>query len=574
MEHPNKQVTAVGSLRISSRKQGLQGDSIEDQKEQILFKAKALGLSENNFKFIRLVESGTKKEQPFSEVVEFCRDNPNINSVFIKSIDRNTRGGAGVYLGLKEQLSSLDVTLIDVHGVIGNEKVNTLAHLNLEYSWSVYNPTRMNELLTAERAKDEARDILTRLIGAQAHYEMLGYSARPAQFGLKNQKIDTIHGRRSIPIPYPPEAKWILKMYRMLIEGQLSDKEICAELNSLGYKSRKRRLYDKTDRSKVIGYSGEKPLTPKQLHRYVRNPIYAGIKIGKWTEGKPIKGPFEGLVSINNFNLANRGKITIHKENDQIFLYKGQLPEWQKLKTRHNPLYAYKDYVMCPYCKKPPLGSAPRGKSGKYHPTIHCQRGKHKYFGVNLKKFEATIETFIESIHFSEGAIKQFTDIFTQEWEKRKEGAAETSIELANRLVAIEQEIRGLKEKIKVLESTETIRLFEQDVENLSEERAKLINRRNKERDNEVNVQIALNYVAYYMEHLHELLLDGEDKPKKARLFGLLFETPPTYFDLIDGTPNLSRIFKLNEGYGNDKSHMAHPEGLGNMSFVCNSLRA
>ena len=51
--------------------------------------------------------------------------------------------------------------------------------------------------------------------------------------------------------------------------------------------------------------------------------------------------------------------------------------------------------------------------------------------------------------------------------------------------------------------------------------------------------------IKYYLEHIEELLLDRSKPLKGAEYFSLVFNTPPTYQDLVSGTPNLAPIFAL-----------------------------
>ncbi len=153
----------IGSLRVSSSKQGLIGDSPEDQKKQIEIRAKSLGVKV--IKYFKFIESASGVIQPNQKAIDFCKENQGkIKYFFIKSIDRFTRGGAYFYEHLKMQLVKYGIQLVDVYGVIGTQNVNTLEDLGIEYNWSVFSPTRTSELLEAERSKNEIRDILTRMI--------------------------------------------------------------------------------------------------------------------------------------------------------------------------------------------------------------------------------------------------------------------------------------------------------------------------------------------------------------------------------------------------------------------------
>ena len=310
-------LNAIAAIRVSSVKQGLQGDSPEDQKQQIERFAKARNIRIK--KFFVFLESASKEEQPIQEAIDYCKDGKNDIQLFIiKSIDRFTRGGSYSYDHLKMQLDRSGVNLVDIYGVIGTQKVNTLDHLGVEYSWSTYNPTKKAEMLEAERAKDEMRDIMTRMLGAEIRYVRMGYSVRQPPFGYKNEKIETEHGKRNIYVPHEVESKWIRKMFRMRAKGNMSDKEIVDRLNGLGFKTRKLYKRDPNNKTRIVGQRGEKKLTVKQFDRYIKKPIYAGVNTEKWTNGVPVDCKFMGLVSIELFNKANRGRLTIKKKNGNV----------------------------------------------------------------------------------------------------------------------------------------------------------------------------------------------------------------------------------------------------------------
>ena len=77
-------------------------------------------------------------------------------------------------------------------------------------------------------------------------------------------------------------------------------------------------MRSKHDRTKVVTKCGGGPLTVKQFQRMISNPIYAGVNTEKWTGGKPVQCAFGGLVSIEQFNRANKGKKLITKDEGVI----------------------------------------------------------------------------------------------------------------------------------------------------------------------------------------------------------------------------------------------------------------
>ena len=217
-------IYACAALRVSSTKQGLEGESNKDQRNQIEKYIYSIGLSmgcqikiKQWFEFVESA-SGGLDVQPILKAIEYCKTQDGvIKFLVVKSLDRLTRGGSTTYSLLKMQLARYGVEIIDTYGVVGHQKINTLEHLDVEYKWSIYNPTAKTELLEAERSKDEVRDILTRMIGAEIRYTRLGYPMGQPRFGYRYEKFDTEHGKRSIPISHPIESQWIIKMFIYLI---------------------------------------------------------------------------------------------------------------------------------------------------------------------------------------------------------------------------------------------------------------------------------------------------------------------------------------------------------------------
>ena len=235
-------------------------------KEQIERYAEARGL--NIKKYFVFLESASKDQQPMQEVVDYCKKpRNNIQQFIIKSIDRFTRGGSYFYDDLKMQLDGCNVALVDIYGVISSQKVNTLEHLGFEYKWSNYSPSKKTEILEAERAKDELRDIMSRMIGAEIRYTQMGYWMRRPPYGYVSEKIETTNGKRCILKPQPTEAPFMIKMFELKAQSTLDDHEIAAELNRIGFKTRTEILRSKTDRSQIIAQRGGGSLTAKMLNR-------------------------------------------------------------------------------------------------------------------------------------------------------------------------------------------------------------------------------------------------------------------------------------------------------------------
>lgn len=551
---------AVAAIRVSSVKQGVDGDSPEAQKEQIEQFAKL-----HNYKitkFFTFLESASKEQQPIQEAIDYCvRPQNGVQVFIIKSIDRFTRGGSYFYEDLKRQLENSNVQLIDIYGVIGRQQVNTLEHLGVKFNWSVYSPTKKTEMLEAERAKDEMRDIMSRMIGAEIRYARMGYWVRKAPMGYVTEKIETPNGKRVILKPHPEESVWFKKMFELRCRGNVTDYQIVDEINKLGFKTRKLYQRDRHDQTKIIKVRGGNKLNVKTFRSYIQNPIYAGVNYVKWTKDKPHKGKFEGLVSIEAFNKANKGKIAVIEEGgDQVRVDKRQTPEYLIKKGVRNPDFPYKRVVLCPHCNQPLFGSASKGRLGKYYPAYHCNKRGH-YFRVPKDKFNETVRKFIKNIKIAPGYVDALTETVTKEWERRQSQSQQGKVNIDERITQLKSQAQLTADKIRYLTSEVAIKYVEEDLVKIDTEISDLLAQKEKEiAEKPTDVAEVMSYVTYFLEHMEDLLIHGEDPEAQALHFGILFDEAPTYEELNSGTQKLTDAIKLNDVFVMSKGDLAPPQ--------------
>lgn len=548
---------AVAAIRISSVKQSVEGDSPEAQKEQIERYAEAHNIHIK--KIFIFLESASKEQQPVQEAIDYCKNPKNDIQLFvIKSIDRFTRGGSFFYEELKMQLDKCKVRLIDIYGVIGQQQVNTLEHLGLSFKWSVYSPTKKSEMLEAERAKDEMRDIMSRMIGAEIRYSRMGYWVRNAPFGFVNEKIETPNGKRVILKPHPVESAWIIKMFELRSRGTLSDYQIVDEINNLGFKTRIMHFRDPHDRTKIIKEKGSKKLNIKGFWRYIKNPLYAGINLTSWTKENPQKGHFDGLVSISIFNKANRGKITIIEESNGIKIYKKRPPEYLINKGARNPDFPYKRIVLCPHCEKPLFGSASRGHLGKYYPAYHCNKRGH-YFRVRKADFDETITKFVKNIHLADGYSDALVKAVIDECEKRQKESTTDNINIDAKITDLKAQAKLTADKIKYVTSEVAMKYIEEELVKNDQEISGLLAEKQKSiQEKPSDIHVVMAYIKYFLEHLEDLLIHSADPVAKASHFGVLFDRAPTYQEIVSGTREFAQCIALNEVFALSKTNLVN----------------
>ena len=499
------------------------------------------------------------------KVIDVCKDkSKGFQVVLIKSIDRFTRGGGDYYSPLKRQLTRLGIALEDMYGVIGKQQINTLEHTGFTYYWSEFNPTQKSEYLEAERAKDEMRDIMSRMIGAEIRYTQLGYWMRRPHYGFRSVKIDTKNGKRTILKPDRNEAKFIIKLFEMRAAHVYTNQQIADELNSMGFRSRVTIVRDKYDRTKIKRQIGGRKMTAKMIDQYTSKLVYCGIIKEKWTYDKPVKAQFDGLVSVDLFNEANRGRVFVEVDSrDNITIKRKAVPNHLKNKQVYNPDYPYKQVVACPKCGKTLSGSATRGKLGKHYPAYHCSRDGH-YFRVSKPEFDKTIEDFVRAITIKPEYVDDVIAAIAELWRERQTKQIDASRQRLEHRDSLQSQIKATVDRMRIVTSETALKYLEEDIVSVEKELAELDEEIARQPNLQAEFDQVLQYAKYILEHLPELLLDLCNPLRKAAFFGAIFNKLPTYEQINFGThknsppPEVNELFQIRTEY---KSLYGDPTG-------------
>jgi len=536
---------AIIHCRVSSAKQAIEGESLEVQSDICERIVAERGWTLAHQPWLESF-SGRKDRRPtFEEILDFLDEHPGVAKFYIfRSIDRFTRGGSFSYEQMKRELARRGVEMIDSHGIIQPPK-NTLEHTGFTYPWSVRSPSEITEVVLATTASQEITTILTRLIGQEIRLTQEGYKVRRATDGFVNQRIYVEGKKKVIEVPNPERAHFYIEMFNMRASGRYSDQEIVDRVNATGYRSRVFLRWDRAHRN-IVGQRGGAPLGVKALQKILRRTIYAGVKVEKWTHGKPVRAKYDGLVSIATFNQANRGKVFIKElDNGTLQLLYDYNPERSvQHKTRVNPLYPYKNVVLCPYCSNPFLGSASRSKSGKHVPAYHCSRG-HKRIGINKKLFDENVERMIKSLRFSTEVLSHFEAILVNRYRERQAEIVQRASHTSANVADLEaQKAAAIKSYISA--TAESLRQgIEAHIADLDKQIELGRSFRNTLEITESDLSSFLARARFVMEHPSELLLNAENPSQQRAMYSLVFDGLPTYHEIINGTPKLTWIFRV-----------------------------
>jgi site-specific DNA recombinase len=533
----------VIDCRTSTRKQKNEGESLEVQVGICRRIAQDRGWS------IReewaLDFSGRTDVMVFREQLEFIDANPRlVQNYLFRAIDRFTRGGSLRYEQMREELARRGVQMVDSYGII-QPPTNTLEDLGFEYDWSLLRPSEITEVVLATTAKQEITTILTRMIGQEIRLTQQGFKVRRATDGFQNKKIEVGTKKKVIEVPDQERAKYYITMFEDRAAGILTDKEIVHKVNAMGYRSRIFRRWDKKHEN-IVGQIGGNLLTVKWFQQIICRPIYCGVKVEKWTKRLPVKAQYPGLVSIDTFNRANRGKVFIREGADGslVMLYDYYPERKIERKTRYNPDFLYKNVILCPECNKPFTASWSRSKSGKRVPYYHCERG-HRRVGLRRNDLDTSVTKFITSLRFKPEVIRSMRAVFLDRYRERQSEVIEEASQIGHSVADLEAR-KAQAVRSYIAATSEFLKSeIEKQVEVLAMEIGNAQTVRNTLEVTERDIERFVRRVERIMEHPCELLLKPENMRQQASQFSLVFETLPTSKEMLSGTPKLSWLFEV-----------------------------
>lgn len=549
--------------RVSDPSQ-LKGGSLDDQEKSCRQIA-----AKNKWQVVRVFRqphsATTTEREDIQEKIEFIKDSKvPIHFYLVKKINRFTRAGYPEYVKLKEELEKLGVQLRDSLEVIQPKK-NVLEHLgNIEYSWSVYAPSESSEMIAAHDGKQDARNILAQLIGAEITLYQEGYAIGPAPDGMRNVKT-FINGRnRTIREANPERVGYFIKMYELAASG-IDDESAVSTLNAMGFRTPFFNRYNKK-KDKIVGRGGGNPLTVKHYQKHLRTIEYAGVKCGKWSEYEVIRNQYPGIVSIDLFNKANWGKIYIKENVDgTLELLHNYNPARATRKMRNNPMFPH-DWILCPLCKELGLNKqfthgSPRSKSGKQHPTYSCSRNGH-YYGVNKIELEETLKKYLGNLKFDQGYLNSLEITFLNKYRERHKEIIDNSAQIHNSIADLKSEQAAKIQAIVITTSSVVRKSLEMEVEELEKKIDEARRERLRIEITESDIKTFIRNAKEMMEHPSKWLLDSTNPTPKGVLFSLVFEEMPSYAELVNGTPKLHWIFNISLESAHAESDLVRRAGF------------
>jgi hypothetical protein len=206
---------------------------------------------------------------------------------------------------------------------------------------------------------------------------------------------------------------------------------------------------------------------------------------------------------------------------------------------------------LCTECQRPFLGSASRGKSGKYYPAYHCTKHGHT-LRVPKAQLDSVVDDFVANLVVSDKAVEDVMSVIEVVWKQRQEMTERVASGLDERIAQLHIEVEQSVAKLKMLSSETAIKYMEEDLMKTEQQIKQLENEKaNQVIQERPDMDKVFKRVKQLVAHPQEVFKKQIDPVKKAQLFALFFEKLPTYDDLLGGTPKtplftgVHPIFKL-----------------------------
>ncbi len=562
----NEATYVIGYARVSSPKQAQIGESLEVQEEKIrrYCKEKGWELFPEDTVYKEPFTGSNTNRPVYAEIISLLKNNGkalNIKYFVFWDFDRLTRAGTIDYDQIWEDVRKYGVALRDTTGVIQDE-IDVFAHLGLKkrYDFAYGRPSEDTERQKVEDARKEKIKIVRRLIEPEIRLTQDGYHIGRPDYGFENKRIYVENKKKCIQVRFEPEAKYIEMMYKLRAENILSDQEICDTLNASGYKSRIQNRWG-NDKTKIIGTIGGNQMTVKHLQRIVERYTYCGIICEEWTNHLPIKAKFQGLVNLDTWNKANRGKVYLDlAPNGTVELLRDVGVHSGKRK-KYNPVFPFKGVLICEFCGKKMKASASTGKGGAKFGAYHCERG-HQRNSIPQKALETNYRHLLNKVKFTSKFLEAFEKSVYLQFRRKEGELSEYTAKFNTNVAELEVEKTNLIKAFPTATLKEVREGLEEEILKLQGRIVEAKKQRDKMETEEADVTDFIAWCRNIMEHPEDILEDIRSEQELLGMYSLFFTEFPTYSEIVSGTPKLSLVFKLSEEFKMDESAFVTLRGI------------
>lgn len=541
--------------RVSTDKQSKMGESLEVQEQQCREYCKR-----NDYQVLAVFSeqfTWTKDKRPkVEEALTFIKNSElKIEHIIVLKIDRVSRWWIWIHDSFKQQFKNLWVTLKDTYWIIWEDRnVIEIEWINTDkYNWAMSNTNQIAENVTVMMSENERNTILQRMLWQAIKNNMRWYKVRNSEYWYQNKKVMTNFWRKTIQVENKEEAVYIKKMFELKARWDLSDEKIVEEINLMGYRSRKKVKWNK-EKTKIIGNVWDKSLNVKQFQRFIKMSIYAWIVCEEWTWNKPVKTPYDWLVSLEVWNRANKWKYRIIKDSNseyEIEFYKWENrleePIIQKHKN-YNPDYPYGRVLVCPICKWHLTAEKSRSKNLTYHHYYSCRWkkwAKHTNYWLRRKPTDDYIVDLFSSIKFDKNVSEIFDVLSKEVYDNRKSIYSEKNEIILRNIKELESKKDFIVWNIQnLINYPDLLEAQNQELQNINQKIKELSYKKNNSWTL-MGLKRFQDSSKKVLEHLDKLVLQRENLDVIQLVFDVVFDGKIEFDEMKSRTPITKEFLAL-----------------------------
>lgn len=228
--------------------------------------------------------------------------------------------------------------------------------------------------------------------------QQAGYWTHQAPVGYATARA----GGKPILVPHPVSGPHLAHVFDRIAAGALSVAGAVAEL----------------ERRQVRGRSG-RSITLARLHELLREPIYAGRIVTKWTSGQPVKAAFPGLIDEATYDrvqlvLSGRARMAAPR--------------------RPTPAeFPLRGFVRCASCATPMTAFYAKGRSGRYG-YYECHKRCPDSRGAK-QTIEEQFVTMLEGVRSTYSPMMAiWQEIVADVWDRENAAAAAARTQAADQV--------------------------------------------------------------------------------------------------------------------------------------------
>ena len=488
--------------RVSSLEQ-VDGTSLESQERVCQEYAKRENINVLKI-FIEKGESAkTADRTEFIKAISFCSNKKNQVKIFIVyKLDRFARNQSD-HITVRQTLKKYNTELRSVTEPINETPMGKM----MEGILSTF--AEFDNNVRTERTVNGMRERIKQ--GIWVWQAPLGYCRLSKGANLS---------------PEPILSKYVQMAFEEYAKGIYTFESLAKFLNDRGFASRQ----------------GNK-ITQSVLEKMLKNPLYCGI-IKVWD--MEYRGKFEPLISEELFYICQG------KKKNKVMI---RLP--------HNQNFPLRKLVVCESCEKGITGSTSVNRFGSKYPYYHHQKQNcpsAKF--IPKETFEQLFMEYLDEINPSLEYEKVFKAIVLDIWKNNFKKFDEQNEQIRKEIKNFENKRQhvfdlhqsGVYSDSEFVDQKNIISQKIREKENMIHEK----------RDEEFNMDEALEYCFSFIRKTSKTWLDLKDRPdKRLRFQKLIFEENLPFSGERFGTAKLTPIYSVYQQYLVNPSSMVTLQRIG-----------